>query len=264
MPCFAIESLSRAESNSSTQLNWTFGFLFSFLSFTCTWENMLPWNLAVVFTLEIHGEILSFNGITWFAPRAVNKKVWVSNLRGKLPRLWKKESYLSLFKNACYCNFIRVSFTHTGGLGASDILGSLDPNKYLGKLISFLDPVLPTPSHGNFFRCWHAKTDGWAASTFHSNCDGRGPTVTIIKVNDSIFGGYTDVSWSGGRHIKFFNKRRDKFIRSHSSWDLNGRGGGGEGAGGNMKRCSSDKSSKPLLFHTSFLAIKISSHLYRL
>ena len=92
--------------------------------------------------------------------------------------------------------FIRVSFTHTGGLGASIILGSLDPNKYLGKLISFLDPVLPTASRTDFVRCWHAKTDGWAASTFHSNCDGRGPTVTIIKVNDSIFGGYTDVSWS--------------------------------------------------------------------
>ena len=100
--------------------------------------------------------------------------------------------------------FIRVSFTHTGGLGASIILGSLDPNKYLGKLISFLDPVLPTASRTDFVRCWHAKTDGWAASTFHSNCDGRGPTVTIVKVNEYIFGGYTDVSWSGGRHIKFF------------------------------------------------------------
>ena len=44
-------------------------------------------------------------------------------------------------------------------------------------------------------RCWRAKTDGWAASTFHSNCDGKGPTVTIIKVGSFIFGGYTDVSW---------------------------------------------------------------------
>ena len=100
--------------------------------------------------------------------------------------------------------FIRVSFPHTGGLGASIILGSLDPNKYLKKLISFLDPVLPTASRTDFVRCWHAKTDGWAASTFHSNCDGRGPSVTIVKVNEYIFGGYTDVSWSGGRHIKFF------------------------------------------------------------
>ena len=100
--------------------------------------------------------------------------------------------------------FIQVSFTHTGGLSASIILGSLDPNKYLKKLISFLDPVLPIASRTDFVRCWHAKIDGWAASTFHSNCDGRGPTVTIVKVNEYIFGGYTDVSWSGGRNIKFF------------------------------------------------------------
>ena len=45
-------------------------------------------------------------------------------------------------------------------------------------------------------RCWRAKTDGWAASTFHRNCDGKGPTVTIIKVGSYIFGGYTDLSWS--------------------------------------------------------------------
>ena len=45
-------------------------------------------------------------------------------------------------------------------------------------------------------QCWRAKTDGWAASTFHSNCDGKGPTVTIIKVGSYIFGGYTDISWS--------------------------------------------------------------------
>ena len=110
--------------------------------------------------------------------------------------------------------YIPVSFTHTGGLGASDILGSLHPNKYLGKLITFLDPVLPTASRTDFVRCWHAKTDGWAASTFHSNCDGRGPTVTIIKDYDHIFGGYTDVSWSGGKHIKFFNWGQDNFIGS--------------------------------------------------
>ena len=49
-------------------------------------------------------------------------------------------------------------------------------------------------------RCWRAKTDGWAASTFHSNCDGKGPTVTIIQVGSYIFGGYTDVSWSSSNY----------------------------------------------------------------
>ena len=44
-------------------------------------------------------------------------------------------------------------------------------------------------------RCWRASVDGWAASTFHSRCDGKGPTVTIVRVGEYIFGGYTSVSW---------------------------------------------------------------------
>ena len=80
-------------------------------------------------------------------------------------------------------------------LRASNILGSLD-SKYLVKLISYLIPVLQSSSRSRFVKCWRAKTDGWAASTFHSRCDGKGPTVTIIKVGSYIFGGYTDVSWS--------------------------------------------------------------------
>ncbi|XP_067017628.1 uncharacterized protein [Acropora muricata] len=58
-------------------------------------------------------------------------------------------------------------------------------------------PVLQSSSRSRFVRCWRAKTDGWAASTFHSNCDGKGPTVAIIQVDSYIFGGYTDLSWSG-------------------------------------------------------------------
>ena len=75
-------------------------------------------------------------------------------------------------------------------------------------------------------KCWHAETDGWAASTFHSKCDGRGPTVTIIKVNDDIFGGYTDVSWSGGRDMKFVKRGLDNFIGSTIVPLGMGRGGG--------------------------------------
>ena len=46
-------------------------------------------------------------------------------------------------------------------------------------------------------RCWHGKTNGFAASTFHSRCDGKGPTITIVRVGNYIFGGYTDQSWEG-------------------------------------------------------------------
>ena len=85
-------------------------------------------------------------------------------------------------------------------VSSSTILSSLD-SKYLIKLNSYLDPVLQSPGRSRFVRCWHAKTDGWAASTFHSNCDGKGPTVTIVQVGSYIFGGYTDKSWGGMYHF---------------------------------------------------------------
>ena len=83
-------------------------------------------------------------------------------------------------------------------ISSSTILGSLD-SKYLINymLRSYLDPVVQSPGRSRFVRCWHANTDGWAASTFHSNCDGKGPTVTIVQVGGYVFGGYTDKSWGG-------------------------------------------------------------------
>lgn len=84
-------------------------------------------------------------------------------------------------------------------LTASSILSGLDRDKYLGVLASYLSPVLVDSSLSVFVRCWHAKKDGWAAATFHNNCDGKGPTVTLIQVNSHIFGGYTNVSWNGNR-----------------------------------------------------------------
>ena len=48
--------------------------------------------------------------------------------------------------------------------------------------------------------CWRAKTDGWGVSTFHSNCEGKALTVTIIQVGSYTFGGDTDVSWSSSEY----------------------------------------------------------------
>ena len=92
--------------------------------------------------------------------------------------------------------FYFLEYLFLVGLISSSILGSLDI-KYLIKLNSFLTPVLRSSSRSRFVRCWRAKTDGWAASTFHSNCDGKGPTVTIIQVGSYIFGGYTRLTCLG-------------------------------------------------------------------
>ena len=91
------------------------------------------------------------------------------------------------------------------GLSSSSILGSLDI-KYIDKLNSFLAPVLQSSSRSRFVKCWHAKTDGWAASTFHSNCDGKGPTVVIIQVGSYVFGGYSDKSWFDPSRYRFISR----------------------------------------------------------
>ncbi|KAL9951606.1 hypothetical protein ACROYT_G044301 [Oculina patagonica] len=42
---------------------------------------------------------------------------------------------------------------------------------------------------------YRASRNGWAASDFHSCCDSKGPTVTVVKSGNYIFGGYTDHPW---------------------------------------------------------------------
>ena len=44
---------------------------------------------------------------------------------------------------------------------------------------------------------YRASRDGWAASNFHSCCDNRGPTVTVVKSGNYIFGGFTEENWQG-------------------------------------------------------------------
>ena len=65
---------------------------------------------------------------------------------------------------------------------------------HLTSLSNWLKPVT-TRVNSLWKRCWRATVDGWAASTFHFRCDGKGPTVTIIRVGRYIFGGYTSISW---------------------------------------------------------------------
>ncbi|XP_044166811.1 uncharacterized protein LOC114973989 [Acropora millepora] len=114
--------------------------------------------------------------------------------------------------------FYFLKYLFLAGLISSSILGSLDI-KYIDKLNSFLAPVLRSSSRSRFVRCWRAKTDGWAASTFHSNCDGKGPTVTIIQVGSYIFGGYTDLSWFNPSSCVYSSSSKS-FI--YSLYNING------------------------------------------
>ena len=101
------------------------------------------------------------------------------------------------------------------GLGHSSILQNND--NYLGTLSNWLKPVLQSKS-SYWKRCWRASVDGWAASTFHSGCDNKGPTVTIIKVGQYIFGGYASVSWSKWLYLPCSNFQAFRITLWFNSW----------------------------------------------
>ena len=46
---------------------------------------------------------------------------------------------------------------------------------------------------------WQGSRDGFSASTFHTKCNGQGPTLSIgLSTFPKIFGGFTSQSWDGG------------------------------------------------------------------
>ncbi|KXJ07053.1 hypothetical protein AC249_AIPGENE14670 [Exaiptasia diaphana] len=89
-----------------------------------------------------------------------------------------------------------ISSIYSEGLKNSSILRDYGNNNYLQQLSSYLSPVLQDSSRSRWIRCWRAASDGWdVTTTFHPQCDNKGPTVTIVRVGSYIFGGYSDVSW---------------------------------------------------------------------
>ena len=60
------------------------------------------------------------------------------------------------------------------------------------------------PKTGNWSICWRATSSGWSALKFHTGCDGKVPTLTIVKVvtkdkKNLIFGGYATRTWKGSK-----------------------------------------------------------------
>ena len=92
----------------------------------------------------------------------------------------------------------------SGGLDDSVILAN-DVGK-ISQLNTWLFPHLQSSDRSYWKLCYRATSHGWRGQTFHSNCDNRGPTVTIVRDGGYIFGGYNDNSWQGkslkyGEHV---------------------------------------------------------------
>ena len=55
---------------------------------------------------------------------------------------------------------------------------------------------------GKWKLLFRGSRDGFQAETFHSKCDNKGPTVTVVKSGNYIFGGFTEISWNG-KYVSF-------------------------------------------------------------
>ena len=66
---------------------------------------------------------------------------------------------------------------------------------YVKTLKEFMEPVQVPGKQWQL--CFRASENSYSASAFHAACNNKGPTVTLVRVGDKAFGGYTDKSWDG-------------------------------------------------------------------
>ena len=95
-----------------------------------------------------------------------------------------------LFLLNTLCDAVFVLSTLVTGLKNSVIVGN--NSEYLSNLTNW---IKPRRSENDWELCWRKSRHGWDNNTFHSLCDEKGPTITIVKVGNYIFGGYTSLSW---------------------------------------------------------------------
>ena len=77
------------------------------------------------------------------------------------------------------------------------VILSINP-EYHQTLMGFLAPVQVPEKEWEM--CYRGSEHNFRASAFHSLCNYKGPTVTIVRVNQSVFGGYTDKNWTSGKN----------------------------------------------------------------
>ena len=82
---------------------------------------------------------------------------------------------------------------------------------YRAELASFLAPAVGQ-MESKWKLCYNARADGWSPAIFHKNCDNKRHTVTIIKKETYVFGGYTDIPWGNYRfpfmYLKLTNDKK--------------------------------------------------------
>ena len=84
------------------------------------------------------------------------------------------------------------------------------PSPILDVFTSLLSEALPAVRRSKLL--FRSSRDGTTAAAFHSRCDERGPTLTLIKdTAGNVFGGYTSLHWNsaGEDGDRWVDRRND-------------------------------------------------------
>merc|ERR1712012_730070 len=72
--------------------------------------------------------------------------------------------------------------------------------------------------------CWRATTHGQSGSTFHSRCNQKGATITVVETtNGHFFGGYTNMEWQSSNTYR--SNQQDSYVAGGNSFLFYLRGG---------------------------------------
>ena len=107
------------------------------------------------------------------------------------------------------CDLLKKEEKKNNNLNEEFIDSTIIENNDEKKLIfNWINPLIKFKTK-LLYRC---SIDGDSSKTFHEKCDGKGPTITLIKTNDGFrFGGYASISWN---NESCFQKDKNAFIFS--------------------------------------------------
>ena len=157
--------------------------------------------------LEIHIETLNneslLKSIITPITNSINNNI--SLLFDKINNLEKSNSEIIKQLNKLEENFM-IKELKLKNINESLFNGNLSKIVISEEEISFLKEIVPD---SNFSLLYRATIDGDAFTTFHSKCDGQGPTIVLFKTDKNRkWGAYTDYPWnssSGCDHSKNTN-----------------------------------------------------------
>ena len=154
--------------------------------------------------LEIHIETLNneslLKSIITPITNSINNNI--SLLFDKINNLEKSNSEIIKQLNKLEENFM-IKELKLKNINESLFNGNLSKIVISEEEISLLKEIVPD---SNFSLLYRATIDGDAFTTFHSKCDGQGPTIVLFKTDKNRkWGAYTDYPWnssSGCDHSK--------------------------------------------------------------